>query len=327
MKGLYNFIISSVVSGLTWDMIKGVSLNVITEIIRKILVKTKGGDILEQLREVAINLPAENKKSKKVFIKKLRSDKKFKSILFSQNINIVGSYSSIYLNILSNKKWKIFLLALLTVCILVFVFYRETHGLFNDKNENILENEYVTGKYNGLERLDMDSLPSQHMDTYIYSNKKEYEKGNYIRITKFMIDTGTTDYLKKEQPELYTTTFNAQFSTCSKIYAADHLHQDTSSVEGGFIEDEQGVFFTNITQKIYNEYIGNTVVYRGIADDGSDYFLLIRCLFVEHDGMMVVILSHHGVSYESFINSGKKDFVKMRESFYSFKQVRYNLLD
>lgn len=327
MNGLYNFIISSVVSGLTWDLIKGFSLNVITKIVRNILIKTKGEDVLEQLCDVAINLPDENKKTKKDFIKKLRAEREFKSILFGQNIqniNIVGSHGNVYLSILNNRKSKIVFLALLMVCMLVFVFYKESPFFFNDNNENILENRYVTGKYNGLKRLDMDSLPSQHMDTYIYNSNKEFEKGNYIRITKFMIDTGINDNLQKEKNDYFTATFNAQFSTCSEIYAADHLHQDTSSVDCEFIHGEQGVYFTSFTQEMFDEYIGNTVVYKGVDDDGSDYFLLVRCLFVEYDGMMVVILSHHGVSYESFINSDKKDFVKMRESFYSFNQVFYN---
>lgn len=300
------FISSSIISGIIWDILKGFSLNIIEKIIKNII----GKDILEQLQNVAINLPAENKKTKRDFIKKLRVDSEFNKIYFEHKINVIGLCVSLFLT-------------LLVVSIIFIAFYKAI-SVFVNNNDWTIENKYVTGKYKGLKRLDMDCFPSQHMDSFFYENKKEFERGNYIRVTKFMIETCADDYFLEDRKTYATAGFVAQLISCCEIYAADHLRQDALSDKCEFVKGEQGVFFAYFTQGEYNENVVNTVVYRGVDDDGNDYFLLVKCLFVEGDGMMVIILSHHGDSYESFINSEKKAFVNMRKCFYSFKQVCYN---
>lgn len=189
----------------------------------------------------------------------------------------------------------------------------------------VFENKFIYGRYDDLERIDNDILPLQDVDTYFFTNETELKNGNYIRVVKERIETGVDYNIHEEGTADAIETFELQLLASCACYANNHLHLSTSWSElpVEYVEGETGVCFGHNQQGFYVKDIKNTVLYEGIDENLDNYFLAMRCLYVEHDGMMLTLLSYHGASYNEFINSEKDEFESLKKCFLDIKQVRY----
>ena len=328
---MWDFFIQTITSGVAWDLLKGTSKNILTLILYKIVQQKLGNETIQRLQNVVNDIPEEAAKTKKEFLKYLKNNKEFQEITTcaskSKHISILNLKGTVYVQTTNLKKK--FTTTVSFLCIALFVllllFYNNNPKQTNGTNVKVFENRFMHGRYDGLNRIDNDILPLQDVDTYFYTNETELKNGNYIRVVKEQIETDVDYNIFKEGDDDAISTFECQLLASCAYYAINHLHLSTSLSElpVEYVDGETGVYFGTNNKCIYERDIKNTVLYEGIDENLDNYFLVIKCLYVEEDGMMLTLLSYHGASYMEFINSRKNDFESLKKCFFSMEQVHY----
>lgn len=328
---MWNFFIQTIISGVAWDLLKGTSKNILTLILYKIVQQNLGNETIQRLQNVVNDFPEEATKTKKEFLKYLKNNKEFQEITTcaskSKHISILNLKGNVYVQTTNFPKKFIITASFLCIALIVLLllFYNNNSKETSGTNVKVFENKFIYGRYDGLKRIDNDILPLQDVDTYFYTNETELKNGNYIRVVKEQIETDVDYNIFKEGDDNAISTFECQLLASCACYAINHLHLSTSWTElpVEYIDGETGVYFGANNQCIYEKGIKNTVLYEGIDENLDNYFLVVKCLYVEEDGMMLTLLSYHGASYIEFMNSGQNDFESLKKCFFSMEQVRY----
>lgn len=309
------FIVSAILSGIVWDVIKGSSLMFYRLFIR--CVGLSDSD-LRDLVAVAESIPQSNKNNKAEIRKYLKSDDNYQIVVEKVAKNI----SQFYMRIM--KLMVMFLV--IEVGILGIKKYVDV-GLA----PCTFENRYVTAVYTGLHKAEYTPT-DEGGDTYFYTNKWDLHNRKYIRIVKLPVITVLDDMLVDDSDYdfdfVIENCLSQEIGTCLEYAKAELKISKNSSFSNEYIKHEmvgenRGLLFVDGLNK--TEYLPdavNTVLIQ-YTDSDYKYFIVGKCLYVDSGGYMMALLSYSGLSYDDFMNSTDDANVRLKNCFNSVRQIAY----
>lgn len=312
---MLRFIVSSILSGIIWDIMKGTP-----KVIHRYFLKKNEIDEgkLENLIE---SIPPNKKNSKDVLANYLKNDKEYQIIV-----------NKVVYKLQKTHKRKVTFVMIAIVC-LFGVFFYCGNVINSEKNMHTFVNSYIEVTYNGLQKK--ENVPvNEGGDTYFYNNIWDLKNKKYIRVvklpvvTELYLDTGIAP--KSYDWEDISNSCQAQEIGMCLRYANSELgfseknqtYYDHFSYK--MLEENTGFLLVHVIEGAkYLENVKNTVFIK-YTDSDYKYFILGKCLYADEDGYMMALLSYSGLSYEDFVDSSDKKVVRMRKCFESIRQINYN---
>ena len=278
------------------------------------------------------------------WIKDLFSDQKKTTVSVSGNsihkekdvMNIEAENSDVKIENyhLSNLKGIlviVIVLLMLIVIVIVASIFAPIYGKKSDteKNSNITDankekvfnNRYVYRNYHGLIRHDNSTTAFQKCDSEFYISLDERNKGNYIRVLVFPIESyflNMDNYQSEDEKWNYIEDiYNAVcISLCTEY---DCKLEKKTQDQWRYIESEKGVYFSASFFAGKKEFI-NSIVSDREKNNGQPWFVLQKCLYFGDYYIITVILTHDG-TYGEFMKSDLKGDLRLKRCFQSFYQV------
>ena len=198
----------------------------------------------------------------------------------------------------------------------------EKNSNITDANkEKVFNNRYVYGNYDGLIRHDNSTTAFQKCDSEFYISLDERNKGNYIRVLVFPIETyffNMDNYQSEDEKWNYIEDiYNAVcISLCTEY---DCKLEKKTQDQWRYIESEKGVYFSASFFAGKKEFI-NSIVSDREKNNGQPWFVLQKCLYFGDYYIITVILTHDG-TYGEFMKSDLKGDLRLKRCFQSFYQV------
>ena len=185
----------------------------------------------------------------------------------------------------------------------------------------MFNNRYVYGNYDGLIRHDNSTTAFQKCDSEFYISLDERNKGNYIRVLVFPIESyflNMDNYQSEDEKWNYIEDiYNAVcISLCTEY---DCKLEKKTQDQWRYIESEKGVYFSASFFAGKKEFI-NSIVSDREKNNGQPWFVLQKCLYFGDYYIITVILTHDG-TYGEFMKSDLKGDLRLKRCFQSFYQV------
>lgn len=194
-------------------------------------------------------------------------------------------------------------------------------NITNANKEQVFNNRYVYGNYDGLIRHDNSTTAFQKCDSEFYISLAERNKGNYVRVLVFSIESYFGDmnnYQSEDEKWNYIEDiYNAVcISLCTEY---DCKLEKKTQDQWRYIESEKGVYFSASFFAGKKEFI-NSIVSDREKNNGQPWFVLQKCLYFGDYYIITVILTHDG-TYGEFMKSDLKEDLRLKRCFQSFYQV------
>lgn len=312
---MIKFIVSAMLSGIVWDVIKGSSL-----MFYRLFIKYLGltDSDLRELTVVAESIPQGNKNNKVEVIKYLKSDDNYQIVVEK----VTQKISQFYL--------RIILLMVLFLVIGVGIFEIKKY-VDAGMAPCTFENQYVTAVYTGLHMVE-HTPTDEGGDTYFYNNKWDLKNRKYIRIVKLPVITVLDDQIIDDSDYdldfVVENCLSQEIGTCLQ-YAKAELRISNNSflsseLKYEFIEENTG--FLCVDKFYKTEYLPDTVntVLIQYTDPDYKYFIVGKCLYADSGGYMMALLSYSGLSYDDFMNSTDDANMRLKKCFNSARQIAYD---
>lgn len=308
---MLQFIVSSILSGITWDIIKGSP-----KLFQLYFLKKNSIDE-EKLEEIIDNIPLNEKNKKNVLKKYLKNNEEYQ-MLVMQTISKMQQ----------SRRRRTLIWFILIVAIMVY----GIRTMYNQKNLRIFSNEYIEVVYNGLEKRENTTV-TEGGDTYFYNTLWDLKNRKYIRVVKFPTITALHVDLGPV-PDSYDWDYisdscqSQEISLCLQYANSELKFSEKTAIGNGHFKSEMipenpGFLLVHAIEGTkYCEGMSNTVFVKS-TDSNYKFFLIGKCLYADGDGLMMAILSYSGVSYDDFLDSTNPSIVRMKKCFDSIKQVEY----
>lgn len=220
----------------------------------------------------------------------------------------------------------IVLLILIVVNILVMIHDRKSSvgkksNTISVDNENVFENQYVYGNYDELIRHDNNTTAFQKCDSEFYVSRDERNKGNYVRVLVFPIESyflNVKNYQSEDEKWNYIEDIynSVCISLCTEYDCK--LEQKTQD-QWRYLENEKGVYFSSAFFAGKKDFI-NSIVSDREKSNGQPWFVLQKCLYFGDNYIITIVLTHAG-TYEAFMKSDSVEDSRLKKCFQSFYQV------
>jgi len=289
---MLEFVISTILSGIIWDVIKGSQKLLYHYSLKKMNIAEA------ELTNLIENIPQEEKNNKKLVIEYLKEDSEYQ-ILLKQAVRNVRS---------ANLKKRMTVIVLVVIIVLGAGHYYL--GVMDGQFRSF-SNDYVQVVYNGLQKKEVTPI-SPEGDTYFYNNWWDLKRKKYIRVVKFYGDTGIDDSIKMMEGDEAERDMFVDICTSQQIY-----HTKNEAITG-----DKGLTIRGGSQTETIENIPDMILVQ-YKNSGYKYFVVGKTLYVDNSGYMMAMLSYSGMSYDYFMDSYDKKIVKLRNCFNNIKQLAY----
>ena len=195
---MLEFVISTILSGIIWDVIKGSQKLLYHYSLKKMNIAEA------ELTNLIENIPQEEKNNKKLVIEYLKEDSEYQ-ILLKQAVRNVRS---------ANLKKRMTVIVLVVIIVLGAGHYYL--GVMDGQFRSF-SNDYVQVVYNGLQKKEVTPI-SPEGDTYFYNNWWDLKRKKYIRVVKFYGDTGIDDSIKMMEGDEAERDMFVDICTSQQIY-------------------------------------------------------------------------------------------------------------
>ena len=298
---MLEFVISTILSGIIWDVIKGSQKLLYHYSLKKMNIAEA------ELTNLIENIPQEEKNNKKLVIEYLKEDSEYQ-ILLKQAVRNVRS---------ANLKKRMTVIVLVVIIVLGAGHYYL--GVMDGQFRSF-SNDYVQVVYNGLQKKEVTPI-SPEGDTYFYNNWWDLKRKKYIRVVKFYGDTGIDDSIKMMEGDEAERDMFVDICTSQQIYHTLQYAEselgitETQGLNGDFkneaITGDKGLTIRGDSQTETIENIPDMILVQ-YKNSGYKYFVVGKTLYVDNSGYMMAMLSYSGMSYDDFMDSYDKKIVKLR---------------
>ena len=295
MNYVLRFIVSTILSGITWDCIKGTQKHISSYFLRKTNIA------VAELKNIIENIPEDEKESKKRVLEYLKEDREYQILLAQAVKHVTGT----------NLKRRIVFAA---VAVFIALVVKQYYSVLTDKQLRTFSNDYVQVVYNGLKKKELPPT-SREGDIFFYNSIWDLKNKKYIRVVKFHGRTDLEESINMINGDENEKMMFVDICQSQQIYHALNYAElelelvETQGLNGDFknkiINGDEGFTIGIGTTSRTMDNISNAVLVQ-YTNSNYKYFLIARTLYADESGYMMALLSYSGMSYEDFINSYDK---------------------